>query len=110
MNSLSTGNYQVVTQAHKGSQLANLLIRAKRSIEQAEAVKLLNPLAIEHVGFGSAWHMLDMACIDHSNFKASKNGFFSECWHRSTLQSGIIDGIFLLRTFIRQISSSLRRR
>src|SRR5271165_5745814 len=70
MNSLSTGNYQVVTQAHKGSQLANLLIRTKRSIEQTEAVKLLNPLAIEHVGFGSAWHVLYMTCIDHPNFKA----------------------------------------
>jgi hypothetical protein len=27
----------------------------------------------------------------------SKNGFFSECSHRSTLQSGIIDGTLFLR-------------
>jgi hypothetical protein len=44
--------------------------RTKGSIEQTEAVKLLNPLAIEHVGFGSARHVLYMACIDDPNFKA----------------------------------------
>ena len=46
-----------------------MLIRAKGSIEQTEAVQLLNPLAIKHVGFGSAWHVLDMACIDDPYFK-----------------------------------------
>jgi Transposase, Mutator family len=65
VNGLSTGNYQVVAQAHIGSELANLLIRAKRSIEQPEAVKLFNPLAIEHVGFGSPWQILYMPCINH---------------------------------------------
>jgi hypothetical protein len=32
-------------------------------------VKLLNPLAIEHVGFGSTWHLLDVASIDYPNSK-----------------------------------------
>ena len=40
------------------------------SVEQTEAVKLLNPLAVEDVCLGSARHVLDMASIDHPNFKA----------------------------------------
>jgi hypothetical protein len=78
MNGLSTGNYQVVAQAHIGSQFANLLVGSKGSIEQTEAVKLLNPLAIQHVGFGSAGHVLYMACIDHSNLKAVLFQYFVE--------------------------------
>ena len=33
-------------------------------------MELLNPLTIEHLGFGSAWHVLYMACIHHPNFRA----------------------------------------
>ena len=35
--------------------------------EQTEAVQLLNPLTIQHVGLSSTWHMFDMPCIDHRN-------------------------------------------
>jgi hypothetical protein len=70
MNSLSAPNYQVVAQAHIGSQFANLLIGTKGPIQKPEVVKLLNPLAIQHVSLGSAWHVLYMACINHPDFKA----------------------------------------
>jgi hypothetical protein len=70
MNRLGLADYQIVVQARISAQLANLVIGTKRTVEQTEAVQLLNPLTILHVGFGSTWHMFDMPCINHPDFKA----------------------------------------
>jgi hypothetical protein len=71
---------------YKDSQSANLLLRTQRSVEQTEAVQFLNPLTIQHVGLGSAWHVLDMTCIDHRQ----NTGTMLVNGHKGTQQASVL--------------------
>ncbi len=70
LNLLTTPRHQVGAMAQITSQTANILGRVKGSVEQPIAVQLLQPLAIQDVGF-APWHSLQMLGVDQDHLHAS---------------------------------------
>ena len=65
-------------------QGSHLGIGTERGPQQAQAVQLLNPLAIEHVAL-AARHMLEMPTVDQIDFQAAR---FQQLKDRNPIHTG----------------------